>query len=225
MRIAFFGGSFDPPHRGHLAIARAAAVRLSLDRVWLAPAGRQPLKPTGTATGFADRLAMVKLAVTDDPRLAASAIDAPRADGLPNYSIDVLSEMRRGLAPGDALFFLMGADACLSLRKWHRAAELPFAAEFIVAGRPGFSIEDLSAVLPEGVSATPAASLEGVSESVIVWELHGSAGQRSRLFLLPELHEEVSATEIRAALAGEESAEGVLSPAVSRYIELRGLYR
>jgi nicotinate-nucleotide adenylyltransferase len=84
MRIAFFGGTFDPPHLGHLAIARAAADRLRLDRVLFAPVGSQPLKQDSSVASFADRLAMVKLAITDDTRFAASEIDAPHADGQPN---------------------------------------------------------------------------------------------------------------------------------------------
>ena len=97
MRIAFFGGSFDPPHRGHLAIARAAIERLALDTVWMAPVGVQPLKPGGFSTSFADRLAMVELAAAGDPRIVPSAIDAPRSDGQPNYTIDVLTAIKASL--------------------------------------------------------------------------------------------------------------------------------
>ena len=85
MRVALFGGSFDPPHHGHLAIATAAANALRLDSVLFAPAGRQPLKLDGTVTSFEDRLAMAELACLEDSRFTASEIDAPRADGLPNY--------------------------------------------------------------------------------------------------------------------------------------------
>ena len=72
MRVALFGGSFDPPHHGHLAIATAAANALGLDSVLFAPAGRQPLKLDGTVTSFEDRLAMVELACREDSRFAAS---------------------------------------------------------------------------------------------------------------------------------------------------------
>ena len=88
MRVALFGGSFDPPHHGHLAIATAAADALRLDSVLFGPAGRQPLKLDGTVTAFEDRLAMVELACLEDPRFTVSEIDAPRADGLPNYTVD-----------------------------------------------------------------------------------------------------------------------------------------
>ena len=223
MRIAFFGGSFDPPHRGHLAIARAAIERLALDTVWMAPVGAQPLKPGGFSTSFADRLAMVELAAAGYPQILPSAIDAPRSDGQPNYTIDVLTPLAASLPITDQLFFLLGADAFLSLRLWHGAEQLPFLAGFIVAGRPGFSVEHLPEALPASIRAareTPGNSPAGV----VTWSLHNQSGAQSRLYLMPDLHEDISATHIRSALAGEESEEGVLSPAVLRYIREKGLY-
>jgi len=224
MRSAFFGGSFDPPHRGHLAIARAAIERLALDHVWMAPAGVQPLKVHEYATSYQDRLAMVELAVTGDARIAASVIDAPRSDGRLNFTIDVLLQIKAGLPVGDYLFFLLGADAFLSLRQWHRAAELPFVCEFIVAGRPGFSVEDLPAALPDAIAAIREAGSD-TSEELVAWDLRDQEGKQSRLYLMPDLHEDISATDIRAAVAGEKSAEGVLCASVLRYIEEKGLYR
>ena len=133
MRIAFFGGSFDPPHRGHLAIARAAIQRLALDIVWMAPAGVQPFKLEGASTSYEDRLAMVELAVAGDFHVIASDVDAPRTDGMPNYTFDIIASIRATLERSDTLFFLLGADAFLTLKQWHRAAELLFLSDFIVA--------------------------------------------------------------------------------------------
>jgi len=224
MRIALFGGSFDPPHRGHLAIARAAIRRLALDKVWMAPVGAQPLKPGGFLTSYADRLVMVELAVAGDPGIVPSAIDAPRSDGKPNYTIDVLSAITSDLPPGDKLFFLSGADAFLSLKQWQGANRLPFLCDFIVAGRPGFSIDDVPEALPAGIRAEREAGEGGVA-GVVTWLLRNDSGAQSRLYVMPDLHEDISATHIRAALAEEESEDGVLAPAVLRYIRQRGLYR
>lgn len=190
----------------------------------MAPVGVQPLKPDGFSTGFSDRLAMVELAAAADPSIVPSAIDAPRNDGKPNYTIDVLTSIKHSLPPGDALFFLLGADAFLALKQWQGAARLPFLCDFIVAGRPGFSMGDVPATLPPGISAEPEHEADDSAE-VITWRLLNDAGERSHLYLMPDLHEDISATHIRDALAGEESAEGVLSPAVLRYIRERGLYR
>ena len=93
MRVALFGGTFDPIHRGHLALASAAASAFALDRVLFAPVGRQPLKAESPAATFADRLEMTRLAIASaaDPRFAVSSVDAPRPDGAPNYTVDTLA--------------------------------------------------------------------------------------------------------------------------------------
>jgi nicotinate-nucleotide adenylyltransferase len=224
MRLAIFGGSFDPPHRGHLAIARAAIERLDLDVLWMAPAGTQPLKLDSAMTGYEDRLAMVRLAVASETRITASEVDAPRTDGGPNYTIDLLRRVRSELAPEDALFFLLGADAFLSLGQWHGAAELPFLCCFIVAGRPGSSMDDVPSALPDDLRAVRI-STENISDKLVAWQLGNQAGQRSELYFMPDLQEDISATDIRAAISGEQSADCVLAPAVQRYIEEKGLYR
>jgi nicotinate-nucleotide adenylyltransferase len=224
MRVALFGGSFDPPHRGHLAIARAAIERLRLDKVWMAPVGAQPLKPDGFSTSYADRLVMVRLSAGDDPRIVPSTIDAPLSDGRPNYTIDVLTSIGANLPSGDELFFLLGADAFLSLKQWQGAEQLPFLCDFIVAGRPGFSMEDVQEALPAAIQAHLEIGDSGFG-GVVTWLLQNESGTQSHLYLMPDLHEDISATHIRAALAGEESEEGVLSPAVLRYIREKGLYR
>ncbi len=94
MNIGFFGGSFDPPHRGHIALARLAMDRLGLDRVLLAPVGVQPLKRDRPQADYSDRVAMTRLAIEGQPGLEVSLIDAPRADHRPNYTIDTLRALR-----------------------------------------------------------------------------------------------------------------------------------
>src|SRR5580704_17584024 len=107
MRVALFDGSFDPPHHGHIAIATAAADVFDLDSVLFAPVGRQPLKAAGTSAPFADRLAMVELACSLDPRFAVSELDAPRPDGAPNYTVDALETLRETM-PDVRPFNLVG---------------------------------------------------------------------------------------------------------------------
>ena len=97
--MAFFGGSFDPPHLGHLAVARAAQAALGLDTVLFAPVGAQPLKPQGSTAGFEDRLAMTRLAIAGEPGFAVSLADAPKPSGAPNYTLEtLLSAARRAAA-------------------------------------------------------------------------------------------------------------------------------
>jgi nicotinate-nucleotide adenylyltransferase len=221
MRIAFFGGTFDPPHCGHIAIARAAVERLDLDQVLVAPVGTQPLKGGSAHSSFEDRLTMVRLAVASEPRLVASDADGPLPGGQPNYTYDTLRRLRQQLQPEDAMFCLLGADSFLTMRQWHRAAELLLLCDFIVAGRPGFSLEQINAALPEGVKNTG----EHREPAFTRYTLCGPFNKTADLFLLPDLDQDISATEIRAALAEGAEQQTVLAPAVAEYIRAHGLYR
>ena len=221
MRIAFFGGTFDPPHCGHIAIARAAIRRLALDQVLVAPVGAQPLKGGSAHSSFEDRLAMVRLAVAGEPGLIASSVDAPLANGQPNYTFDTLQRLRSQLQPTDTLFCLLGADSFLTLESWHRCAELLVFCNFIVAGRPGFSLQDVHAALPPGVEST----CERREAGYIRLTLSGPSDRSSELFLLPDLDQDISATEIRAAMAEGSTPQTVLPSAVADYIRIHGLYR
>jgi nicotinate-nucleotide adenylyltransferase len=150
-QVAFFGGSFDPPHLGHLAIAQAAQQALALDTVLFAPVGAQPLKPQGSTASFAHRLAMTRLAIAAYPGFAVSMADAPKPSNEPNYTLDTLLKLRAEMPSVGTLFCLMGADSFAQLRHWHRAAEIPFAAPLIVASRPGQPLDDLMSNLPDGL--------------------------------------------------------------------------
>lgn len=221
MRIAFFGGTFDPPHAGHIAIARAAVTRLALNQVLVAPVATQPLKGGSSVSSFEDRLAMVRLAVAGVPGLVASSIDAPLPDGEPNYTLATLQRLRQGLEPADALFCLLGADSFLTIKRWHRCTELLLFCDFIVAGRPGFSLQQINAALPPGIKNIGEHRAAGFSR----FALEGAAGQSANLFLLADLDQAISATEIRSILAGGAEAQTVLAPAVADYIRAHRLYR
>jgi nicotinate-nucleotide adenylyltransferase len=229
-RIAFFGGSFDPPHLGHLAVARAARAALSLDVVLFAPVGSQPLKPRGATAPFADRLEMTRLAVAGEPGFEVSLSDAPSQSGAPNYTLETLAGLRSALPAGGALFCLMGADSFLGLRHWHRAAEVPFAANLVVASRPGESLDDLAAALPAGLSAeaapecAPAGVLEGPPVDLLRFHLRNAAGDSAPLYVLPGLYVEISATGIREQMRSG-SAPALVPDAVASYIRAHGLYR
>ena len=153
MKIGFFGGSFDPPHRGHIALARLAIERLGLDRVLLAPVGVQPLKRDRPRAGFGHRVAMTRLAIEDQPGLDVSLVDAPHPDNRPNYTLDTIRALRASLEGENRIYFVMGADSFLTIGQWHRAADLLFACYMVVAARPGFDLDRLTAALPEGVTA------------------------------------------------------------------------
>jgi nicotinate-nucleotide adenylyltransferase len=199
MRVALFGGSFDPPHHGHIAIATAASDTFDLDNVFFAPVGRQPLKPESVPATFADRLAMVELACKVDPRFAVSDLDAPRSDGSPNYAVQTLTMLHEA-RPDARLFNLVGADSFLNLPRWHEPDRLLELAEWIVVSRPGFPLANLSAL--------------GLTQH-----------QRGRVHLLQTVHEDVAATNLRERLEAGDPCTDVLDPAVSAYIQTHHLYR
>ena len=225
MRIALFGGTFDPPHRGHIALARLARERLSLDRILVAPVAVQPLKHEMTPTSFDDRVAMTRLAFAREPGVEISLLDAPRPDGRSNYTMDSLAALRQQLKPADALFCILGADSFLTIGNWHRSADLLTSCDFIVGARPGFDLTRAHAALPKGVTAKslptelPNTQLLELKKHEIV-----AATPASHLYLLMDLAEDVSATEIRAALHGDTGAARILNPRVAKYTREHHLY-
>ncbi|HZQ43993.1 MAG TPA: nicotinate (nicotinamide) nucleotide adenylyltransferase [Acidobacteriaceae bacterium] len=203
MRVGLFGGTFDPPHLGHLAVARAVRDRFALDRVLLAPAAVQPLKPDGAHAGFADRLRMVELLCAGCTNIEASAIDAPRPDGSPNFTIDTLHRLRAVLSAEAEIFVIVGADAFLGIRQWKSPDDLLREAGWIVVSRPGF---DLSAL--DSLGLTPE--------------------QRAHVEILRDFANPVSATEIRDRLpeseADDEAATDLVPAKVLEYIKTHHLY-
>jgi nicotinate-nucleotide adenylyltransferase len=145
LRLAIFGGTFDPIHNAHLAIARAAADRFNLDRVLFVPAAHPPHKRGGTHAPFADRLRMIELAIAGDKRFVASRLEEFTER---SYSIDTIERVRSTLSAGDELYFIIGADAFAEVRTWHRWQDVARAVLFIVVSRPGAAYE-----VPEGFRA------------------------------------------------------------------------
>jgi nicotinate-nucleotide adenylyltransferase len=204
MRIGFFGGSFDPPHLGHLGVARAAAGTFALDRILFAPTSHQPLKPDGAAASFQDRLAMVSLLCDLEPLNARahfepSSLDAPLPDGSPNYTVNTLSTLRSMCSVEDSVFVILGADAFLGLPRWKSPETLIELAEWIVVSRPGVPLQEL----------------EG---------LHLPAEQMRRVHWLKDIHEPASATHVRSLLSAGSDCEGLLPASVLHYIRAHHLY-
>jgi nicotinate-nucleotide adenylyltransferase len=134
MRIAIFGGTFDPVHSAHLAMARLAADSLELDQVWFMPAGCPPHKET--ATPYEDRYRMVEIACAADPRFVPSRLEEGAEK---SYSIHTIERVKARTA--GPLFFIIGSDAFAEIETWYRWQDVIRAVEFIVVGRPGHSID------------------------------------------------------------------------------------
>jgi nicotinate-nucleotide adenylyltransferase len=134
MRLAIFGGTFDPVHNAHLAVAREAADRFRLDCVLLIPAERPPHKQHGARAPYEDRVRMAEIAAAGDPRLRVSRLEEGTER---SYSIETIEKVRAGLDPRDELFFIIGADAFAEIHTWHRWQDVAAAVQFIVVNRPG----------------------------------------------------------------------------------------
>lgn len=177
-----FGGTFDPVHNAHLAVARATLLRFQPRRILFVPAARPPHKEGGAHASFEDRLRMLQVACADEPAFGVSAIERPEGRGhSPSYSILTIEKL---LAAGEGpLWFLIGADAFAEIRSWHRWRDVASLVEFIVVTRPGavYSIpqgavvHELSGLeLPESSSAVRALLESGrddvpVPAAVLAW--------------------------------------------------------
>lgn len=134
MKLAIFGGTFDPVHNAHLAVAREAAERFRLDRVLLIPAARPPHKRHGAHAPYEDRVRMAEMAVDGDPRLCVSRLEEGTER---SYSIETIEKVRATLGPEDELYFIIGADAFAEIHTWLRWRDVAAAVRFIVVSRPG----------------------------------------------------------------------------------------
>jgi len=223
MNIALFGGTFDPIHRGHLNVARAAARRFRLREVWFIPADIPPHKQKALITSYFHRYSMVTLAVANEPDFLPSLLEAPEPEAhmerRASYTIDTIRKVKVGLRRGDRLYFLIGMDAFRDIAKWHKAEELLRECEFIVAARPGYSLENVASSLPKALRPT-------LQELRACRREEALRRRGITLHLLPETHEDISATHIRAAMKKPGGQLKKLVPdAVADYIRKEGLYK
>jgi nicotinate-nucleotide adenylyltransferase len=219
MEIALFGGTFDPVHLGHLAVARAAAEKFGLDRVYFAPADLPPHKQKRRLTDFQHRFAMLALATADDPRFVPSLLDAHT--GQPNYSIDTVRRLKSTLKKSDKLYFLIGMDAFKDISTWHKPLELLSEVDFIVVSRPGFSLADVGRALP-----VPLRPADQMLRALRQQQAEGTiALPGATLHLLGQVREKVSSTQIRAAFGKSVKQLSRYVPRlVAEYIKKERLY-
>ena len=206
MRLGIFGGTFDPPHVGHLLAASDAIEHLALDRLVFVPVATQPLKTSRTTAPAVDRLAMVRLTAGNDPRLGTDSVELDR-DGL-SYTVDTLREFARR-SPSAERFFLVGADVLSTFAEWrdpHVVLDLATLAVLTRRAEPGAPTTGLG---------RPDRSNEG--------DLSTMLAQRSTV--VPTRRVDVSSTEIRARVRSGRSIHGFVTEAVAEYIGSHGLYK
>lgn len=137
-KVGIFGGSFDPPHSGHLAVARAARDRLGLDRVLFMPAPNPPHK-RGTWASFEDRCRMVELLVENEPGVELFTVEKELAP--PHYTVRTLEHLRRGPFEGCELHLIIGADSLQELHTWKEYRRLFELSRPVVVSRPGYPVD------------------------------------------------------------------------------------
>ena len=148
LRIGVLGGTFDPPHIGHLVIAQEALAHLRLERVIFAPTRNPPHKPNQVITPIEDRMEMVRLAIAGNPRLTLSRVDVDRAG--PTYTVDTLRLLREQWGPQAEIYFIIGMDSLASILSWYHPEEMIKLCKLAVFKRPGFTadLEELERALP-----------------------------------------------------------------------------
>ncbi|MGZ4177278.1 MAG: nicotinate-nucleotide adenylyltransferase [Solirubrobacteraceae bacterium] len=197
MRIGILGGTFNPPHLGHLVAAQEAHRELGLDRVLLVPAGTPPHKPVDDEPGAQHRLELCRLAISDDERFAVSDLEL-RRDG-PSYTVDTLKVLSTR-APSDELFLILGGDIAAGLPKWHEPERVLELATVAIAKRRGTAKSTVDEAL---------AQLRG--------------GERARFFQMPRIG--ISSTMVRRRVRAGQPIRYFVPDAVMHYIETHGLYR
>ena len=224
-RIALFGGSFDPVHNGHLAVARAADRRFNFDEILFIPSSHPPHKYRQHLAPFPHRFAMVALACTEHPHFVPSLAEAGEDFSAQQlfYSVDTVRHFKHVYQHhGDHLYFLIGADAFLEIPTWKEYESLLGLCDFIVAARPSFRAEALRLVIPPELlgRSNPRHRDTAVHDLQVVAHL-----RRTSVYLLDAVSSDVSATEVRRRVRRGQSIHGLVSPRVEEYIGKQALYR
>lgn len=195
MRIGVFGGTFDPPHSGHLALAQAALEHLDLDEVLFMPVNRNPLKRRGDLSPGKDRVEMIRLMIQSHPQFAVSNLEITR--GGPSYTVDTMTELQMA-QPAD-YWFLLGADAMKGIQDWKQPERLLRLCRLGVVMRPPHTETLVLGRLPQEV--------------------------RDRVDLIPMKPYDISSTELRDRMSKKKPTAPWLDPAVLQYINANKLYR
>ena len=220
-RIALFGGTFDPVHIGHLAVARAAERRFHLEEIHFIPTGHPPHKHRRGMASYADRYAMVSIACADHPKFIPSLAEsgAGHSGREVFYSVDTVRHFKQKLHGTAAhLYFVLGADSFLHLPTWKEYEALLGLCDFVVASRPGFNIDTLRLVIPPELFARRGAAHVPLDPRAI-------ALRRTVVYVLDTVSSHVSATEVRNRLDRNLSIHGLVPPRVEEYINKKALYR
>ena len=211
-RIALYGGTFDPVHVGHLAVARRVSELFEIEKVLFLPAQVAPHKLGKSVTAPMHRYAMLVLATQDDPNVVVSTYEL-EASG-PQYTVDTLAHFVSKLGETSELFFIMGADSWVEITTWREWRRLLTMVNHIVVTRPGYDVD--------GPGEMNDRIVDMRSKKVFTGQFVGP-----KIYLTDVVMKDVSATKIRslANINRFDELATLVSPAVAKYIEKYGIYR
>jgi nicotinate-nucleotide adenylyltransferase len=209
-RIGVLGGTFDPPHLGHLRAAEVVKDALRLEKVLFVPASTPPHKASPPVTEAEHRVSMLERALSGERFFEVSRLELDR--GGRSYTIDTLEAFAAG-SKDSRFFFVTGTDAFSEIRTWKSWKQLLDSHWFVVHERPGFPIEDVQDVLPEG------------TDSRVLAESELEPGTEPRVLFLRRPMLQVSSTEIRRSVRENRSIRFLVPDAVAAYIRENRLYR
>jgi nicotinate-nucleotide adenylyltransferase len=198
LKLGILGGTFDPPHNGHLLIAREALTQLGLTQILFAPTRQPPHKNAAEHTAVEHRIEMVRLAIAPYPQFALSRVDADRAG--PTYTVDTMRILREQFGDQVELFFIMGMDSLANILTWRAPEQLIRACKLAVFARPGF-----------------VANLEALEQKI--------PGLRARVVLLNAPALDIAASDLQKRVHAGQSIAEMVPEAVARYIAEKELYR
>ena len=213
-RIAFYGGTFDPVHCGHITVAKRLVGLFALDQFVFLPAYHAPHKPDSTPTSAYHRFAMLSLATSEEPRLSVSTLELEHAEK--RYTVDTLPEIIERF-PSSEIFFVMGADSWADIRTWREWEKVLLMTNHIVVTRPGYEIgfDHVTEVVRDRI-----VDLRKMTDVPIV-------ANTQKIYITDAAKVDVSATEIRDDIREDErlDRESDVPEEVAKYIEKYELYK
>lgn len=198
--IGIYGGSFDPIHFGHIALAKKAKAELMLSQIIFIPTKKQPFKLDKIPAKAQDRVKMIELAIQNEPDFSISIIEIER-DGV-SYSIDTLRSIRKMYGDDVSYYMILGADSFLHIERWLNSDEILLTCSLAVGIRPGTSIKNL----------------ETIKQRIV-------GRYKTNIIFLNNKELEISSTKIKEKIRNKDSLEGLVSKEVANYIDENCLYR
>ncbi|RPJ85175.1 MAG: nicotinate-nucleotide adenylyltransferase, partial [Acidobacteria bacterium] len=213
-RLGILGGTFDPIHLGHLAVAHAAAAALRLDSVAFVPSHHPPHRPSGPRVSAYHRFAMIALSIDSDPALTVSDLELQRAEV--SYTASTLRALAARGLDRSQIFFILGADAFAEIATWKEYPAVLELGHFVVVSRPAFPVAAVKDAVP--------ALAPRMSDAPVAAETAPLQAETPQIYLVNAETPDLSSTVIRERLGAGLEVSGLVVPAVERYIERHSLY-